>query len=106
MPGCPSELADLVDAMLEKKPEDRPENATLLADALEQLVAGNVGSLPPRITTQSNVASADLLETVSPNLTQRLHGGPIATEKKPNWRVLGGFLVVVALVLAIVLALK
>lgn len=106
VPGCPSEFSDLVDAMLEKKPEDRPENAALLADALEQLLAGNVDSSSLKEITQHKHADTSLLENMSPNLTQRLHSGPIAGAKKPNWRVLIGFLVVVAIIIAIVLALK
>lgn len=106
VPGCPSEFADLVDAMLEKKPEARPENAALLADALEQLLSGNASSASLKRITQAKHDHLGLYETNKPNLTQRLQSGPLAHEKKPKWRVLVGILVVAALLAAILLASK
>jgi len=42
VPACPRSLADLVNELLQKHPGDRPENATVLAEKLEALLAGEL----------------------------------------------------------------
>ncbi len=106
VPDCPSEFADIVDAMLEKKPEDRPENAELVAEALEQLLSGTSNSARLNYISQVNHGNVGELVASSPNLTERLQTGLRAGERKPNWRMLSGVLVVIAFVVAIVLAFK
>ncbi len=96
---CPARFADLVDKMLEKKREDRPENAAMIADAFEDLLSGksdadrlvSAKELPPEA---SDVATAP-----PANLTQRLHSGAATTQSPPNWKLLG---IVAAILVAVV----
>ncbi|TWU29629.1 serine/threonine protein kinase [Bythopirellula polymerisocia] len=106
VPDCPSEFADLVDAMLEKKPENRPKNAQQVADTLEQLLSGTSNASRLYQLAQAKDDHAGEAETSSPNLTQRLQSGPIADARKPNTRVLIGIGIVFAILGAIVLALR
>ncbi len=103
---CPSEFADLVDAMLEKKPEDRPQTAELLAERLEQLLSGSSNESRLNLNSQPKQEYIGEPLAKSPNLTQRLHSGPVADARKSNWRVLVGVLIVVAILATVVLAFK
>jgi hypothetical protein len=80
---CPHEFADLVDEMLAKNPEDRPPNAAIVADRLEQLLAGT--SL--RVSHDKLAALTETADAVAPNLTQRLHSGSAAEKSGMSWKI-------------------
>jgi serine/threonine protein kinase/tetratricopeptide (TPR) repeat protein len=44
IPGLPVELSDLIERLLEKEPEDRPQSAREVAQVLRTLAAGETGS--------------------------------------------------------------
>lgn len=92
---CPSELADLVDNMLEKDPANRPANAEVIAERLEQLLAGTSNASRLAYAKEASEPTADS-ETASLNLTQRLHSGYTPEKSSPNWLLFGVILAVLA----------
>ncbi|MDZ4658497.1 MAG: serine/threonine-protein kinase [Bythopirellula sp.] len=86
---CPTELADLVDKMLAKKPEDRPADANLIAEALESLLAGTSNASRLIYVKQTPTESAIDSSTAVPNLTQRLQSGGLPEKSPPNWKMFG-----------------
>jgi serine/threonine protein kinase len=95
---CPTELADLVDQMLAKKPEDRPANAMIIAEALENLLAGKANAVSFNNAKQPASESASDSTVSIPNLTQRLQAGGTVEKSGPNLKMLG----IVAVVLAVI----
>ncbi len=87
---CPPALADLVDGLLEKRPEDRPQDAAVVAERLEAILAGKIES--------------NALEPSSLNLTQRLQSETVSDSSGSKWQLLGIFAALVVLVVAFVLA--
>ncbi len=97
---CPKAVADVVDAMLEKRPDDRPENAGVLAEQLERILAGNEDS-ESSPTEASDDPSDSSIEQTKPNLTQRLQApsdSMVARTSKTNK------LAIVAAVVVVVIA--
>ena len=77
---CPKPMADLVEWMLEKDRDRRPQSTQAVADRLEEILAEDV---------QETAAGND--ET--PNLTQRLKSGPAGTKRKSSrWGLVGALL--------------
>jgi serine/threonine protein kinase len=102
--NCPTALADLVDKMLEKKPEDRPANAGIVAETLEKLLSGEVSTSnnPQPVEADGMVTPAAV-----PNLTQRLHSGMTDTpQQAPNWKLLAIVGAVLAAVVGAIVAFK
>lgn len=102
---CPPALADVVDHLLEKDPNDRPENATVLAEQLESILTGKLVHAEPS-SVATNQDSASSIPQKGPNLTQRLHGSPTVFEKSGKWQILGIISALLVLLVAIVLAVK
>ncbi len=101
VPDCPTEFADLVDKMLEKKPEDRPANAAIVAEVLEQLLAGTSNAARLIYVKQPVTEPVGDSNGSGLNLTQRLQSGAVSSNaKKPNWKALG---IVAAILAAIAL---
>lgn len=73
---CPRELADIVDEMLAKQPEDRPSNAATIASRLQLLLAEGPGSTK---TLRKSETNSDA------NLTQRLREGVPAQRGSWPW---------------------
>lgn len=97
---CPKEFADLVDWMLAKEPDDRPASGTQIAEACEQLLAGNSTETPATAPkpVSSNIAEQEVKS--EPNLTQRLQSGAADDRNLPNWKVFG---IVAAAIIAVVI---
>lgn len=77
---CPEDLSDLVMLLLEKSPEDRPDNASAVQAALADILHNRPMRLEPR---SADELAADLAATVrpeAPNLTARLQTGKPATQ--------------------------
>lgn len=101
---CPKVIADVVECMLEKQPENRPESAGKLAEQLEGILAGKKDSFVRRKRN-----AEDEIDNASgqrgPNLTQRLQASPSKVIKGSKWPVVALVLVVMVLAAAIVLAI-
>jgi len=85
---CPKALADLVDALLEKRPKDRPESATVVAERLEELLSGN---LPDHDIQQPDAMEQEEPQSSSgqpgPNLTKRLQTNPVLARRTSYWQL-------------------
>jgi serine/threonine protein kinase len=103
---CPKPLADLVEHLLHKLPEMRPENATEVAQRLEKLLAEEAAEESVAWSDDESTVLASGIRRHRLNLTQRLRSGPSAGVVKPLWRALAIAAGVVALVIVAVLALK
>lgn len=99
--GCPQLVADVVDRMLEKSPQDRPNNATQLAELLEALLSedGKAAS-QPSVSGEQESDSASLQR--GPNLTKRLQSKPSLVATQSKWKMLA-MLAVIVLVMIVVL---
>lgn len=95
---CPLELADLVDNMLAKKSEDRPANASMIAEAIESLLAGTSNAARLIYVKQPPAVAASDSAITGPNLTQRLQTGGLEVKSTPHWKM---FAVAVAILAAI-----
>mgnify|MGYP002084794387 FL=1 len=104
--NCPTELADLVDKLLEKSPQDRPACAGEVAEALECMLSGTTSaSALHHATAVKTDFAGDLVAPVA-NLTERLHGGPIAEDGDLTRRVLALCAAALAVILGIALAMN
>ena len=104
--NCPTELADLVDKLLEKSPQDRPASAGEVAEALECMLSGTTSaSALHHATAVKTDFAGDLVAPVA-NLTERLHGGPIAEDGDLTRRVLALCAAALAVILGIALAMN
>lgn len=101
---CPKELADLVDQMLEKAPDDRPTNAEQVAECLAGILAGT----PITCRASRKFARAAAISPDEPvlNLTQRLQSGPLADQPPTNWRLWALVAAAVVIVGGILLLMK
>lgn len=98
--GCPTALADLVEDLLKKKPEERPESATIVIERLEAILAGaDEPAIDESAVKHQQVLASGMRES-PPNLTQRLQTPAATGQKKPNVTALA---VVAAVVLLAVL---
>lgn len=105
--NCPRALADLVEWMLEKHPDSRPENAAVVAENLEGILAGELSHIDHQPDPEhSSVAITISREAVPPNLTQRLHSLPEKQAVAPRWDLLLYLGAAIVLVIAIVLAVN
>ncbi len=104
--ACPKALADLVEHLLKKTPEMRPENATEVAQRLEEMLAEEAVEKPSAGSDDESAVLASGIRENRPNLTQRLQSGPSREKGNPNWRALAIAAGVVVLVIVVVLALK
>lgn len=99
--GCPKALADLVEDLLKKQPDARPESAEEVAQRLEEILAeAGVEQSAPESDDKSTVL-AHGARVRPPNLTQRLQSGPKSSPRQANWKALaiaGGLVVLVILV--------
>lgn len=99
---CPSELADLVEAMLAKDPGARPATAGEVAETLEDLLAGTSAATRLRFAQTPPDGLADQENHSGPNLTQRLHSGTADEPRtSPPWRYLIPIGIVVAVLIAV-----
>jgi serine/threonine protein kinase len=98
--NCPQTLGDLVEHLLQKKPQDRPQKAAEVAERLEAILAHE--SVKKTVASaNAKVASlATGIDELSPNLTQRLRSGPAAGTRETNWK---GLAIGVAVVIAVIL---
>jgi len=101
--GCPRALADLVDLLLEKHPDARPENATVLAEHLTGLLTGQLTTIEKK---RGPADSATNLQPIGPNLTQRLQDSQSISTQGGKWQILGIAAAIIVLLVAIVLAIK
>ena len=103
---CPRALADLVDHLLQKKPDHRPKDAAEVAERLEQILTAD------QVENRSTAKGSDsgVLASVDrknrPNLTQRLRSGPTVGPRQANWKALAIGLGVLTAVILLVFALK
>ncbi len=82
---CPAELADLVDELLKKSPDERPDSATVVVEKLEQLLSGTSSEGASIHRRRSNQIMATGVRDVPPNLTRRLQvDRPKAKKAKSN----------------------
>ncbi len=95
---CPAALADLVDQMLEKSPEARPENASDVAEQLEAILAGVMSIKRPIGSKLDSLILESDLPLRQPNLTQRLRDPEMAGNRRRKWPTI--FLVAAFVVLA------
>ncbi len=95
---CPTEFADLVDQMLAKKPEERPAQAKIVAEALEGLLAGTPSTVRWVDAKQTTAEIPSDSTASTPNLTQRLQARGVVEKSATNWKILG----IVAVILAVV----
>ena len=102
--GCPRALADLVDDLLKKKPDERPENATPVIERLEALLADSEAEKTVEESDPGNEVLASGMRESSPNLTQRLHSPASKGQQKMNTKALAIVLVVIVLAVAAYLA--
>ncbi len=86
---CPTELANLVDKMLAKKPEDRPANAAVIAEAIESLLAGTSNAARLIYAKQPSKEATSDSSITGPNLTQRLQAGGLPEKSPANWKMFG-----------------
>ena len=100
---CPPALADLVDALLEKRPSHRPETAALVAERLENILAGKLVAAAP---SANGLDLTALAESRGPNLTQRLQHQARSSEKSGFKRIVGLLVAVLALIVVVVLAMQ
>jgi hypothetical protein len=103
---CPKPLADLVEHLLKKPPEMRPENAAEVARRLEEMLAEEAAAECAASSDDKGTVLASGIRENRLNLTQRLRSGPSAGAGKPNWRALAIAVGLVALVIGAVLALQ
>ena len=96
---CPTEFADIVDKMLEKQRDDRPENAALIADAFENLLNGTSDANRLVSAKERSVEANEAATATAANLTQRLHSGMSTAQSPPNWKLFG---IVAAILVAVV----
>ncbi|MCA9230155.1 MAG: serine/threonine protein kinase [Planctomycetales bacterium] len=102
--SCPVSLADLVDEMLAKKPEDRPDSAAIVAERLKAILDESAAKSVAHPVDSEDLSSSHENQPKNPNLTQRLHYGSEPTDsKKVNLRALA--LLAAGMVLAIVVVL-
>jgi serine/threonine protein kinase len=101
---CPSELADLVDHLLEKEPASRPENAAVVADRLEAMLTGTSHAARLRYAAEVVHDHAGDLVATGPNLTERLRSGAPAREIPRRRRLLALVAVAAAAIVGILLA--
>lgn len=101
---CPKALADLIEHLLEKRPADRPENASAVARRLERLLDGIEAGNKTEDPDQQEPPSQAEEEGYSPNLTDRLYLKPQKQDRLAKWQLifllLGLGLLVVAGLLA------
>jgi serine/threonine protein kinase len=106
-PKVPEALSDLIDRLLEKKPDDRPKSAAEVAKALRQIERGQVPSVAaqpaPLPTAEANAetyalgqltqhAAAPEVETEAPPPKSVRRAGPRRKKRKPTqtgWIVAG-----------------
>lgn len=86
---CPQELSDLVMQLLEKSPDDRPNDALAVQSALADILHGRPMRLSARPAEELEADLAAAVHPDRPNLTQRLktplsNGRPIF----PTWPLL------------------
>lgn len=103
---CPKPLADLVEHLLKKTADSRPENATEVARRLEEMLAEEAAQKPAAKSGSESTILASGLHENRPNLTQRLQSSPNMAASKVNWKALAIAGGVVALVVAAGLVLK
>jgi serine/threonine protein kinase len=112
--GCPDDLAELVAQLLAKKPTARPASAALVQQALVDILSGRPfrfnGEVDPdastndpadELPTDASSVDASTVDFTVGNLTERLHSGPTAHERRVSPVRLA--LIVVALAAAVVL---
>ena len=104
--SCPQALADLVEHLLKKTPEMRPENATEVAERLEEMLADAAVKKHSVGPDGKNAILARGMRENSPNLTQRLQGVPSVGTGKASWRTVAIAAGVVVLVILVALALQ
>jgi serine/threonine protein kinase len=80
---CPKPLADLVEQLLHKLPEMRPENAIEVALSLEKILAEDSAEESVAWSDDESTVLASGIPENRPNLTQRLQSGPSAGVVKP-----------------------
>ncbi|MEM9660492.1 MAG: serine/threonine-protein kinase, partial [Planctomycetota bacterium] len=86
-PGAPRSLADLVEWMLQKSPEERPPSASVVAEKLAAILDESADEPLEAEIPAENAPSHAPAETA--NLTERLRAAPEPTRSEPNWRALG-----------------
>jgi len=105
-PDCPKQLADLVEHLLQKRPEDRPQKAAEVAERLEAILAQESVKKTVASANEKIANLATGIDDLSPNLTQRLRSGPVAGTREVNWKALVIGAGVIALVILLVIALN
>ena len=96
---CPREMADLVDDLLKKSPDERPQDA---AEVIERLTAMLEGRTPEIERTEKPIEDTLSDSQVDAlNLTQRLRQGPAVEQRKAQFTTLA---IVAVLILLIVIA--
>lgn len=103
---CPRSLADLVEDLLKKSPDERPENATLVIERLEAILANSEIEDSSAELEKSNEILASGMRDTPPNLTQRLQSPAEVGQKKANTKALVVVGVVVLLAVLAYLALS
>lgn len=104
--SCPKTMADLVEQLLKKTPEERPEDATEVARRLEEILAGKSKKRPTVGSDDQIAVLASGVRESLPNLTQRLQSGPSAAAGKASWRTMAIAAGVVVLVILVAMALN
>jgi len=103
--SCPKTLADLVEDLLKKTPEMRPENASEVAQRLEDLLDEATEKASSVVVSDESAVMASGLRESQPNLTKRLQSGPGVAAGKISWKALFIAAGLVVLFIAVVLAL-
>ncbi len=104
--SCPKALADLVEHLLKKTPEYRPENANEVAERLEEMLAEGAVKKHSVEPDGKNAILARGIRENSQNLTQRLQGGPSPAAGKSRWWAVAIAAGVVVLVILVALAFQ